>query len=99
MKYSCRNCVNLKTKVITKSDLTGISKLNVEQALKAHDPDSLDLMFPFNMTVYKRIKKDGRCKIIYCGEHLFNRDLYIFRENMDIDKLIPHKRSPCLKYK
>ena len=64
-----------------------------------HDPDSLGLDFPFNMTVYKRVLKDGECKIIYCFEHLFNRDLYIFRENFDIDDLYPSKNKPCPKYK
>lgn len=97
--YSCRNCRNLKTRIITKSSFANRKKDKIRSALGKHDPDSLGLDFPFNMTVYKRVLKDDECKIIYCAEHLFNRDLYIYRENLDLDDLIPNKRRPCIKYK
>lgn len=98
MKYSCRNCQNLKTKVITKSEITKISKYKIEKALKVRDPDSLDLMFPFNLTVYKRVMKDGSCPILYCSERMFNRELYIARENLDVGSVYPFKNKPCPKY-
>ena len=60
MKYSCQNCHNLKTKVVVKAEIAKINKHKIARALKARDPDSLDLMFPFNQTVYNRIIKDGR---------------------------------------
>jgi len=97
--YSCRNCSNLKTKVVTKSDISKFSKYRIEKALKERDPDSLDLMFPFNLTVHKRVVKYGRCPILYCSERMFNRDLYILRDNMDMDEVIPDKKKPCIKYK
>lgn len=97
--YSCQNCQNLKQKVVTKSDIGRASKYKIEKALKARDPDSLGLMFPFNLTVYKRVLKDEKCPILYCSERMFNRDLYIYRDNLDLDEVIPNKRVPCLKYK
>jgi hypothetical protein len=98
-EYSCRNCQNLKTKLITKSEISRISKYKIEKALKVRDPDSLDLMFPFNLTVYKRVLKNGECPVLYCSERMFNRDLYIHRENIDLDEVAPNNKVPCPKYK
>lgn len=97
--YSCANCANLKTRTLDRSSLKSFKKERVLAALKKHDVDSLGLDFPFNLTVYKRVTKYGECKIIYCGEHRFNRDLYIFRENFDLDALTPNNNTPCPKYK
>lgn len=99
MVYSCRNCQNLKNRTITKSNLAHLRTDKIRGALAKHDPDSLALDFSFNITVYRRILKHGECKVIYCAEHLFSRDLYIFRDNFDLDTLIPNKKSPCLEYK
>ena len=99
LTYSCRNCLNLKTKIVTRADLKKSSKYKIETALKKHDSDSLDLIFPFNLTVYKRLLKDGKCRILYCSERMFNRDLYIYRENFDLGSVIPNKKAPCPKYK
>jgi len=97
--YSCKNCANLKTKLITKKRINHISKYKIWNALKKHDVDSLDLLFPFNLTVFKRIMKYGECKILYCSEHLFGRDMYIFRENINLDDITPNKHAPCPKYR
>ena len=97
--YSCKNCSNLKSRIVTKENLSHIKKDRIRSALNVHDSDSLGLDFPFNTTVYNRILKHGECPIIYCSERMFNRDLYIHRESMDLDKVIPDKRKPCLKYK
>ena len=97
--YSCRNCHNLKAKVITRGDIAGISKNKIARALEERDPDLLDLMFPFNQTVYNRLVKAGKCPILYCSERMFNRDLYIYRENLDIGSIYPYKNKPCQKYK
>lgn len=97
--YSCRNCQNLKTKIVTRADISRISKYKIEKAIEVRDPDSLDLMFPFNLTVYKRVLKNGKCPILYCSERLFNRDLYIYRENLDIGSIYPHKGRLCPRYK
>ena len=97
--YSCRNCRNLKTRIITKSSFANLKRDKIRSALGKHDPDLLGLDFPFNLTVYKRVLKDGECKIIYCSEHLFNRDLYIYRDNMNLNEIIPNKRALCPKYK
>lgn len=97
--YSCKNCCNLKRKLITKTSIRHISKYKIKTALKKHDVDSLGLMFPFNLTVYKRIMKYGECKIFYCSEHIFGRDLYIFRESINLDDVISDKQTPCPKYK
>jgi hypothetical protein len=75
--YSCRNCWNLKTRVVTGTEIKRISKYKLNKALEERDPDSLGLMFPFNLTVYKRVLKYGKCPILYCSERMFNRDLYI----------------------
>jgi len=97
--YSCKNCSNLKSRIVTKENLSCIKKDKIRSALNVRDPDSLGLDFPFNMTVYKRVLKDGECPIIYCSERMFNRDLYILRDNMDMDEVIPDKKKPCIKYK
>ena len=73
--------------------------IKIQKALKERDPDSLDLLFPFNMTAYKRFVKNGDCPILYCSERLFSRDLYIARENLDIEDLYPFKAKPCPRYK
>ena len=59
MVYSCRNCSNLKSRVITKSNFANLKKDKIRSALGKHDPDSLGLDFSFNMTVYKRVSKNG----------------------------------------
>lgn len=97
--YSCKNCSNLKSRIVTKENLSCINKEKIRSALNVHDPDSLGLEFPFNMTVYKRVLKDGECPILYCSERMFNRDLYIYRENLDIGSIYPRKGRPCPKYK
>ena len=97
--YSCSNCSNLKNRVITKEHISAIKGDKISRALKEHNPDSLGLDFPFNMTVYKRVLKDGECPIIYCSQRMFNRDLYIHRENLDISSVYPSQDKPCPKYK
>lgn len=97
--YSCANCANLKTRSLDRSSLKGFKKERILSALKKHDADSLGLDFPFNLTVYKRVTKYGECKIIYCGEHRFNRDLYIYREQLNLGNLSQSKNKPCPKYK
>jgi hypothetical protein len=97
--YSCKNCSNLKSRIVTKGNLSRIKKDRIRSALNVHDPDSLGLDFPFNMTVYKRVLKDGECPILFCSERMFNRDLYIYRNNLALRGIYPHKNSPCTKYK
>ena len=97
--YSCQNCSNLKSRIVTEENLSHIKKDKIRSALDVRDPDSLGLDFPFNLTVYKRVLKDGECKVIYCSERMLNRDLYIFRDNIDIDSMNPHKDKPCSRYK
>ena len=94
LKYSCKNCSNLKTRIITMNNIKGISKNHILKAIHAHDIFSLSLDFPFNFTVYKRILKYKECKIIYCSANMLKRDLYVYRDNVDI---VPEK-YPCLKY-
>ena len=95
--YSCANCANLKTRTLDRGSLKSFKKERILAALKKHDVDSLGFDFPFNLTVYKRVTKYGECRIIYCGEHRFNRDLYIYREHLGLINLIQNK--PCPKYK
>ena len=97
--YSCKNCSNLKSRIVTKENLKHIKKDKIRSALNVRDPDLLGLDFPFNMTVYKRILKNGECPIIYCSERMFNRDLYIHRDSMDLDECAPNKKVPCSRYK
>lgn len=97
--YSCHNCCNLKTRIISKEHIAAIRKYKIQKALETRDTDSLGLDFPFNLTVYKRISRDAKCRIIYCAEHMFNRDLYIGRENFNMDMLLINKHKPCPKYR
>ncbi|MFA4889518.1 MAG: hypothetical protein WC628_08120 [Candidatus Omnitrophota bacterium] len=97
--YSCKNCSNLKSRIVTKENLSHIKKDRIYSVLNRDDPDSLGLDFPFNMTVYNRILKDGDCPILYCSERMFNRVLYIHRDNLGLDEVSPNKKAPCLKYK
>lgn len=97
--YSCQNCCNLKTRVITKGSLKSLKREKIKRALGAIDTESLGLDFPFNLTAYKRITKYGECKIIYCSEHMFGRDLYIYRDNFDLDSVSRDKNKPCSRYK
>lgn len=68
----------------------------ITRALIDRDPDSLGLDFPFNLTIYKRVLKHGECKILYCSEHMLQRDAYVAREN---SKDITPEIAPCPKYK
>ena len=97
--YSCRNCGNLKTRVITKRSLKSLKREKIRKALDIRDTESLGLDFPFNLTADKRVKKYGECKIIYCSEHMLSRDLYIFREHMDLANLSQSEDNPCPRYK
>ena len=94
--YSCKNCSNLKSRIVTKENLSHIKKDKIRSALNVHDPDSLGLDFPFNMTVYKRVLKNGECPILYCSERMLKRDLYIDRDNV---AWISCGTAPCSKYK
>ena len=93
--FFCTNCRNLKSRTIEKEHISAIKKDKINRALKEHDPDSLDLSFPFNLTVYKRITSHGYCKIFYCSEHMLPRDAYVDRDNSDA---IRPEVSPCPKY-
>ena len=97
--YSCRNCSNLKIRIITKKSLKSFKRDKIKKALDIRDTESLGLDFPFNLTAYKRVTKYDECKIIYCSEHMFSRDLYIFQEHLDLDSLVQRKNKPCPKYK
>lgn len=97
--YSCANCANLKMRTLTRSTLKSSKKEKILATLEKHDVDSLGFDFPFNLTVYKRVTKYGECRIIYCGEHRFNRDLYIYREQLNLGNLSQNKNKPCPKYK
>lgn len=98
VKYSCKNCINFKTRLIVREDMRGISKIEIQHAIKKHDTESLGLPFPFNLTAYKRLNKYGGCKVLYCSESMFNRELYIYSDNLDLDNILP-TRVPCPKYK
>lgn len=97
--YSCKNCSNLKSRIVTKENLSHIKKDKIRSALNVRDPDSLGMDFPFNVTVYKRVLKDDDCPILYCSERMFNRDLYIHRDNLNLEEVSPNKKAPCLKYR
>jgi len=94
--YFCKNCSNLKSRRVTKENLSRIKKDKILSALNVRDPDSLGLDFPFNMTVYKRVLKYGGCPILYCSERMLKRDLYIDRGNV---AWISCGTTPCPKYK
>ena len=96
MNYSCSDCVNLKTRVITKKALGVIKGNDIKEAIGRHDVESLGLLFPFNFTVYKRITRYKECKIIYCSEHMLKRDSYVAREN---SRGITPEVTPCPRYK
>lgn len=95
-EYFCKNCLNLKTRLIRKKHLGGISKYKIQKAIKEQNIPLLDFAFPFNMTVYKRVMRHGECGIFYCTQHLLKRDLYIDRGNA---AEISCGRAPCPKYK
>lgn len=96
--YFCTSCVNLKLKLITKETLGDISKYKIRKAIKEKNIEFLGFEFPFNLTVYNRLRRHGECEIIYCSENLLNRDLYIYRDLLE-NCLTPDKNSPCSKYK
>lgn len=45
--YTCNNCINLKTKLTTKKDISNINKKRVQDAIAKYDTESLGLMFPW----------------------------------------------------
>ena len=96
--YFCTNCQNLKIRTVKKQQLNGLSKYKIKKAIKENNVDSLGPSFPLNLTVYKRLTKDGMCKVIYCSEHILGRSLYIYRDGLE-GSLTPNKNAPCPKYK
>src|SRR3989338_1659437 len=97
--YSCKNCANLKTRILTPKSINHLKKKNLTDALRRHEADYLGLNFPFNLTAYKRIKKYKECQIIYCSANMFGRDLYIYRDNVESDKRLVPVVTPCPRYK
>lgn len=95
-EYFCKNCYNFKTRTIKIGHLPNISKYKIKKFIKDQDVPLLGLEFPFNLTVYKRLLKDGECRIFYCIQNLLKRDLYIDRGNA---KEISCGIKPCSKYK
>jgi hypothetical protein len=85
-----------KNRVITEEHISAIKKDKITRALSVRDPDSLGLDFPFNLSIYKRILKHGESKILYCSEHMLQRDAYIDRDNLES---IKPEVKPCPKYK
>jgi len=97
-KYTCKNCINLKERLIKKQDIAKIDAKTIQKAIKTHTTESLILTFPINLPAYNRVRKNGRCKIIYCSADMLNRALYIYRDNVDIGTVVPEV-VPCPKYK
>lgn len=96
--YFCPNCQNLKIRTLKIRDLKGHSKYKIMRAIKESNVDSLGLPFPINVPVYKRLTRVGSCEIIYCGESMLERSLYIYRDGLE-GSLTPDKSKPCPKYK
>lgn len=96
--YFCPNCRNLKIRVVKEKELGSLTKYKVKKAIKENNVESLGLPFPLNWAAYKRLTKQGNCKIIYCSEHMLGRNIYIYREGLE-GSLTPNKNTPCLKYK
>lgn len=94
-KYSCQNCINLKTRTVTKADITDINRRTLQRAIKQYDLEALGLSFPINFTIFKRINKLGECDILYCSENLHRRTVYINRNNFET---IAPEIKPCPKY-
>src|SRR4030042_1486141 len=94
--YFCPNCQNLKIRTVKRRDLKGLSKYKIIRAIKENNVDSLGLSFPINIAVYKRLVRAGKCEIIYCGESMLGRSLYIYRDGLE-GSLTPDKNTPCPK--
>jgi hypothetical protein len=95
-KYSCKNCINLKTRLVRKEHIENISREELKVAIRQHNIEALNLLFPFNFTVYKRAMKFGECRIIYCFNGMGIRDVYVYKKN--IQEITP-EIQPCPKYK
>ena len=95
-KYFCKNCYNFKTRLINRNHLSGISNYKILKAIKEQNILSLGFAFPFNMTVYKRIRRHGECGIFYCAKELLKRELCIDRGDA---ANISCGVAPCSEYK
>lgn len=93
--FFCKNCFNFKDRTITKKHFPRVSKYKIFKALRQKDVSSFGLPFPFNLTVYKRVKKYGECRIFYCTKYLLKRDLYVDRGNV---AEISCGKTPCSQY-
>lgn len=94
-EYFCKNCSNLKTRLIQKEDLGKFSRYKIRKAISQQDVASLGCTFPFNRTAYRRVMRYGKCGIIYCAKDLLARDLYIDRGNA---AGISCGKEPCPQY-
>lgn len=95
-RYDCINCLNLKTRVVKARDVRNLTPEDIRESAKKQDSELPRLGFPFNFTAYKRLKRYKECAIVYCSEHMLQRDLYIFRKNI---KNTVSLEFPCPKYK
>jgi len=55
---------------------------------------SIDLGFPINIPVIKRLRRDGRCRIYYCSMSKLPRDVYVY--GTAVYKLKP--KDKCNRY-
>ena len=94
-QFTCTNCTNFKTRIVTGGNLGKLPKAKVRSAIRNHDLESLALSFPLNFSAYKKVKRDGECKILFCSQDMLKRDLYIDRDNAG--SIRPEIR-PCPRY-
>lgn len=80
--YSCRNCSNLKTRVITKGSLKSLKREKIRKALDIRDTESLGLDFPFNLTdrsdkIRAWAQNSQRCSLLLCTKEMMSKSIVI----------------------
>lgn len=96
--WSCKNCRYFKQHTVGREDLKRVSKQKLQKSVREGHTRMLDLEFPINYGIFKKVRKLGRLKIAYCAQNLFKRCAYEFKKGF-LKGSVTTRRSPCPKYK
>jgi hypothetical protein len=96
-KWSCINCRNFREKVVSRKDIEGISKRVFQRAIKEHDYNRLNLKFPLTNGIFRKIRKFGKIKILFCLHGKFKRSAYEYKGKPELSS-VTSRKGKCPNY-
>lgn len=92
----CLNCINFKTRLITKRMIKDALRMKSRVAL---EDEGDRLGFPLNYIVARNVKKDGQARIYYCSKGMMRRNVYVCKDDKRLSTFCPENPHYCQCYK